>query len=173
MTSPLNDLASGSPNPHCDPFHQYHGYHIGALMIPLEDRIYNAKIHKLDEYTTRIEELTQQQKDINALSHAIMHERKKGLSKIDLSGPETSHLVDAVRAVNPGLIPHGEYSWSKDLISYVTDSLNGQIRAIETEISNKMTYNNADMQELAELIKQFKDLNKQHEELNKSIIRNR
>lgn len=159
-----NSIYDGSAN---------HGYNIGACVLPLQEQVYNAKMGTLDKRTSEIEKITHHQKRINALLTAISNEKKKGVTTIDLNTPEGHELVDAVREIDHKLIPHGEYSWHKDQITYVEDNLKTHVSIMGTDISNLMTHNNAEMQEVAELIKLFRDLNKQYDELIKSITRNR
>ncbi len=138
------------------------GYNLAAHALSLHEQNYATQISKVEEQFAQVEQWTDQLNHITNLLAEINNAKKRGDSVLDFSGiqnPETGNLlVDDVRAISPHLIPDAIYTWKKDEVDLLIDSLNNQAKGIATRINPTTMRANQGLQDIGELVKVFHDI---------------
>ncbi len=154
-----------------------YGYNLAPLLLNLETKRYVYEEQKIDYHFQEIERCIEDQRHINTFLRALNEAQQGKAKQIDFSGPEKLTLVENVRNilrnVDPDLIPVGVNSWHVEDIPRIREALDAHIQTIETSNTLQLTHGNHRMQVLAELLKEFHELNKKDSQEKEHTIRNK
>ncbi len=149
------------------------GHNIGREFLDLYVRSEGIQMKKADKQNEESEAWIEQIENIHKLVSALNKKRDPKTGKVDFSAdPELKQLVDLVASYAPHLVPETGYSFSKEVVNNLKETLNTHVNEISSRISHKTLEIQHTLQRLFEMLQISKQTMREDSEHKRNLVRN-